>query len=226
MSSGIYQIRNIINGKRYIGSAINLKGRLENHSFALKGNYHRNIYLQNAWNKYGEDNFVFEILIYCNKEDLIDKEQKRINHYKTAEGKGYNICKVAGSRLGMKHTSEVKRKISKSKIGCKHSEETKRKIGISNYGRKHSEETKRKMGIIHIGNTNFLNRHHSEETKRKMSFTKKGKPSLRKGISLSEETKIKMSNAKKGNQYHLGKFHSEETKQKISATKRRLKLIA
>jgi len=60
--SGIYQIRNIINNKVYIGSTSKFKSRKASHFGHLRFGDHSNKYLQNAWNKYGEEKFVFEIL--------------------------------------------------------------------------------------------------------------------------------------------------------------------
>lgn len=60
--SGIYQIRNIINNKIYVGSTVCFKNRWAVHLFLLDRNKHGNSHLQSAWNKYGKDNFIFEIL--------------------------------------------------------------------------------------------------------------------------------------------------------------------
>ena len=54
MNSGIYKILNKINGKFYIGSAVNFKRRFARHKRLLNINCHPNEYLQNAWNKYWE----------------------------------------------------------------------------------------------------------------------------------------------------------------------------
>jgi len=59
---GIFQIRNIKNGKVFIGSSQNLPGMYNRYSFQLKRGCHRNRDLQNDWNEYGEDSFVFETL--------------------------------------------------------------------------------------------------------------------------------------------------------------------
>ncbi len=59
---GIYQIRNIKNGKVFIGSSQNLPGMYNRYSFQLKLGSHRNRDLQSDWNEYGEDSFVFETL--------------------------------------------------------------------------------------------------------------------------------------------------------------------
>ena len=73
MESGIYQIYNPINNKRYIGSSINIQRRLKEHKRNLRGGYHHNQHLQNAWNKY-TDVLIFEPLEYCEPEYLLDLE--------------------------------------------------------------------------------------------------------------------------------------------------------
>lgn len=76
---GIYMIFNILNGKRYIGSSNNLYNRLYTHYSHLKDNCSHNQHLQNAWNKYGEENFNYAILEYCNEDVQFEKEQKYIS---------------------------------------------------------------------------------------------------------------------------------------------------
>ena len=66
--SGIYMIRNIINNKVYIGQSSDLKDRLAHHKSSLRHNRHYSSYLQNAWNKYGEENFEFIILEECEEK--------------------------------------------------------------------------------------------------------------------------------------------------------------
>ena len=60
--SGIYQIRNIVNDKVYVGHSVDIRLRWHQHKTKLRYNKHNNSYLQRAWNKYGEHNFIFEIL--------------------------------------------------------------------------------------------------------------------------------------------------------------------
>ena len=60
--SGIYQIKNLINNKIYIGSTINLKQRFNDHKKLLRHNKHPNNHLQSSWIKHGESNFVFELI--------------------------------------------------------------------------------------------------------------------------------------------------------------------
>lgn len=72
--SGIYYLK--INGTKhsYVGSAKDLRKRLNSHRTALKRQDHRNSKLQNCYNKYGAENLMFEILEYCNITDLLIRE--------------------------------------------------------------------------------------------------------------------------------------------------------
>ena len=124
----------------YIGSAINLKRRIGDHKSNLKYNRHDNSYLQLAWNKYGEDFFIFKVLeLIEDKTKLIECEQCWINELKAFEY-GYNLNPIASSRLGTKHTNEAKAKISAAKKGIKYSEEYKRNMSEVQKGKIKSEE--------------------------------------------------------------------------------------
>jgi hypothetical protein len=99
---GIYKIQNTENFKLYIGSAKNFKDRFRRHKASLVGSRHINKHLQAAWNKYGEENFIFQPLFECSKEELLNWEQYFLDIYNPE----YNICKKAGNTLGYKHTEE------------------------------------------------------------------------------------------------------------------------
>ena len=76
MACGIYMILNKVNGKIYIGKAIDIERmRWEQHKRRLRDNKHDNKHLQNAWNKYGEINFEFSILLECEESQLNTYEQ-------------------------------------------------------------------------------------------------------------------------------------------------------
>ncbi len=60
--SGIFQVKNTVNGKVLLGSSLNLEGPLNGAKFMLKIGRHVNEALQKEWNEYGADSFVFEIL--------------------------------------------------------------------------------------------------------------------------------------------------------------------
>ena len=94
--SGIYQIRNLINNKIYVGSSKNIQIRFYNHRSKLKNNKHNNTYLQNSYNKYGKENFVYEIIEFCKEYKKIELEQYWIDRLGVVDKNiGYNISKKA-----------------------------------------------------------------------------------------------------------------------------------
>jgi len=109
MKSGIYAIINEVNGKFYVGSAVNIRKRWTNHISDLRKGIHRNKHLRRAWKKYGEESFKFRVLESVeNKEDLLGREQYWMDLLKPK----YNILPTAGSSLGYKRTEESKQKVS------------------------------------------------------------------------------------------------------------------
>ena len=95
---GIYAIVNKVNGKQYVGSSKDIQNRFVRHKYDLKNNKHINLHLQNAWNKYHEDSFDFEILEKLDEQtsekDLGNEEQKYIDSYDF--GKLYNMSAIVG----------------------------------------------------------------------------------------------------------------------------------
>lgn len=121
---GVYKITNMVNGKIYIGSTGSKGGFKKRWSYHLEGlrkNKHHSRHLQRAWNKYGEESFVFEILEiirYFTKETLLIREQYYLDLYKSYDvNLGYNICKIAGSSLGVKKTPEQIKQMSELRKG-------------------------------------------------------------------------------------------------------------
>jgi len=104
LKTGIYCILNLINNKIYIGSTkVAFSNRKTRHYRALVKNVHYNEHLQNAWNKYGRDNFVFKVLYICNPEECEDQEANFIKLYKCNDRKyGYNIASVKKYRFKYK----------------------------------------------------------------------------------------------------------------------------
>lgn len=107
MNSGIYQIENKVNSKVYTGSSNNIKRRWQKHKALLRHNKHQNSHLQAAWNKYGEDNFIFSIIELCSIDSLLDREQYFIN----TRNPEYNQTLVAGK---VEMTADRRRKLSYS----------------------------------------------------------------------------------------------------------------
>lgn len=144
----IYIIKNVSSDKVYIGSSIHgLTKRKRCHITNLKNNKHHSIKLQRAWNKYGEDKFIFEIVETCNKEDILIKEQYWIDKCNSYTS-GYNATPIAGNCLGREVKKETRLKISNSLKG--------RTIIRSNEHNKKLGLTKQKIVLLLDDNDNII----------------------------------------------------------------------
>ena len=98
VQAGIFQIRNLSNGKVFLKSSPNLK-TMSGQRFQLESNAHRNKVLQQEWNNFGKDAFVFEILETLSQEELSSLlakdrlrqlEEKWINQLQPFGERGYH----------------------------------------------------------------------------------------------------------------------------------------
>lgn len=100
MGCGIYTITNKINGNVYVGSSKNIHQRFKNHKSELNRGVHANSRLLRAWNKYGEDNFIFAVVEACDEADRFRVEQKYLDIAKKNRKKYYNLLFDATSSSG------------------------------------------------------------------------------------------------------------------------------
>ena len=139
-SYGIYGIINKINGKVYVGqTGERFLRRYWHHQWKLRDGSHDNTYLQNAWNKYGEDNFNYVVLEVVEDSSLLDElEIKYIDYYKK-NNSSYNMLLGGGGRRGFKMSENTKKLIAEKNrqhmLGTKHSEEAKKKMSKTRSGR-------------------------------------------------------------------------------------------
>lgn len=230
MTCGIYMIQNLVNGKIYIGQAVDIEERWKNHKNSLRRNCHHNKHLQNSWNRDGEENFEFTVICECGENQLNTLEQYYIFELMSYDGKiGYNKSYGGG---GCRATEETRKKLREAHKGEKngfyskhHAEETRKKISEVHKGKTISEEHKRKISKATKGEKNPMygrcgesspnyGKHRSEETRKRISEATKGK-------IRSEETRRNIGKSKKGeNNPWYGKHLSEETRKKISEAKK------
>lgn len=170
MSSGIYAIKNRVNGKVYIGQTINLERRWIAHKSDLRLGRHDNDYLQKAWTKHGEEVFEFSVLEECKISSLTEREQYWMDALQALNrDHGYNLAPAAGSMLGYRFTEEQKLRLSEVYKGLP--------------GHIKSPEELRKL---------------SEATRRQMAnpAARKLISDARKGKALTPEHRRKLSEAK------------------------------
>jgi len=171
----IYKILNKIDGKFYIGSTCSIDRRFKEHKRDLNNGKHHSIYLQRAWDKYGEDAFVFEVIHECFKEEVRDKEQYFLDHYRSYNYRiGYNMNRKVDSREGRSMSLESRMRMSNSKkgrpsprLGSRMSEEAKKKSSLS-----HKNQKAWNKGMVDV---------YSEEAKYQMGKGRRGKSSWNAG---------------------------------------------
>ena len=75
---GVFQIRNQVNGKIFVGSSMNLEKIFNRHRFELEMGSHRNTSLQKDWNEFGAESFVYEILgeVKYEAEKVVNYDQE------------------------------------------------------------------------------------------------------------------------------------------------------
>lgn len=167
MKSGIYKLTNVINNKIYIGSTCSFKDRKSKHK-----NRKNNTMISRAIFKYGWENFTFEILEYCEKDKLIEREKYYFDLLKPfKENNGYNILRnpIKNGWINASHSEESKKKMSESKKGIIPWNKGKKGVQIC------SDETRQLYSDQRRGeNNSFYGKTHSEETKKKISRRNKG----------------------------------------------------
>ena len=190
---GIYRIKNLVNNKCYYGSSKQIEKRFTRHRKELKNNIHINCILQRAWDKYGEDNFLFEIIEECNINVLLEREQRYLDlqpdyNIGISSSGGDNLSKNPNkNNIVKKITESVKRRydlMTDEEKKEKHSQPMETnpnwKGGTSfkycECGVKISPinnsciNCRDKSGV----NNTFFGKQHAEETKKRLSEKRKG----------------------------------------------------
>lgn len=163
MASGIYCISNNINGKCYIGQAVDFNRRWTYHRYLLKKGNHHCRHLQSAWKKYGSSSFVFFSLEEVELSQLTSSEQFWMDYFRFLGTTLYNTAAGSASpRLGIRGGGKSREAIEKTlatklrngttgkgKVISQETIEktlaTRRERGITNKGRKHTPEECAKM---------------------------------------------------------------------------------
>lgn len=149
---GVYIIRNINNGKAYVGSSIDIERRLSTHLRQLRNGTHYNIKLQRAFLKAGEAAFTFMHLEEAASDDLVKREQHHMDTLRPA----YNILPLAYRTAGQKHSQYTRRRLSASKqgflnpmFGKHHSAEARTKIAARSNELKDTPAAKAALALGH-----------------------------------------------------------------------------
>ena len=155
--SGIYQIRNIVNEKVYIGQTKQpFYKRFLHHVWKLRNGNHDNQHLQKAFELYSEEAFVFEVLEVVENPLLLDEKEKFYIERARIHKVCYNISDGGQGAHGIPMPEHIKQMLSslnkRLNTGKHVSDETKRKMSASKLGKKRTETCIHKMQETRIQN--------------------------------------------------------------------------
>lgn len=170
---GIYCIENTITKQKYIGRSVNIKHRWNCHKNELKRNSHDNWKLQESWNRYGEDKFMFYILEECEKHLLDEKEIYYINILRAHITNGGFNLDSGGQRSGRKRCNETL-EIQSNALKQSYKDNPKRKEIQSAHAYKQWSNPKIKAKIMGKNN-GMYGKTHSEEAKQKIRQSQLGR---------------------------------------------------
>ncbi len=223
MSCGVYAIVNKVNDKPYIGSSKDIEDRWYGslgHFTLLRKGTHDNRYLQAAFDKYGESNFIPEIWELTSEKKRLKREQWYLDEI--GMDNLYNLSPRAGGGRQSEETikkigdaarnfyqtpegREVSKRHSKFMKGCKHTEEANRKISEKMKGKqnakgyKHTEEELEKMRkpMSEEAKEKIRNRMKDPEVRRAISEKLKGRIPWNKGLTKETDERVKLSEGTK-----------------------------
>jgi group I intron endonuclease len=204
MASGIYQIVNVENGKRYIGSAVDFKKRWSAHMGELRRGTHHSVSLQRAYKKHGEGAIQCGIILNCppNKWDLLYNEQWFID----MDNPEYNTCKKAGNCMGRKFSVESRAKLSAAAKEHKHTPEWNAHIGAAGLGRIVTPETRDKQ------RTALKGRCLAAGTKQRIAKTISPEYSYQGTTLTAREWAVKLNRTYKGFRSRLSRYAGDSDK--------------
>lgn len=224
----IYKIRNVVNGKFYVGSTMDTRERFRTHRNKLRASKHHCAHLQAAWTKYGEECFVFEVVEQVASPALLQAAEDVWLAAHVGQGHCYNVGVRSGApwRGGAKEAHPC--------FGVPKSEQTRAAIAASltatyaadptahpRYGKSHTDETKAKISETRTGKM-AGERHYrfgttlSPEVREKIGAAQRG---VKKGPRvLTEEGRAKIRAAAEAGHYanFAGKRHTDAAKAKMS----------
>jgi group I intron endonuclease len=205
---GIYKITNTVNGRFYIGSAVNLARRWTEHQQKLRRGKHANSHLQRSWLAHGGVVFGIEILEHVAAlSNLIGREQFWIDRLQASGPAGYNLSPTAHSVLGYRHSPETRKRISEAKAGLPMPPHVAAGLRAANLGRPLTEAHRAALAAAGKG------RKATPEMIAKLSAANLGKKHTPESIE-------KMAAAKRGLKgTFTGRRHTDEAKKQVSLTK-------
>lgn len=224
---GIYKIRNVVNGNFYVGSSNDIKHRFAAHRRMLRGSRHHCAHLQAAWNKYGEECFIFEVVAcLLDAADLFTAENGWLqanvgkshcyNAGISAEAPMRGRTGSASPNFGM-HVTDAQKEAISTKLKAFYAADPR---NHPRFGKHHTPEALAKIsanrtppaGAAHYRYGQTV----SAEVREKIGAAQRGVKKAPRVITPEGRAKIAAAAAAGHYASFTGKTHTAETKEKMS----------
>lgn len=189
--AGVYRFQNIVTGRFYIGSTVDIYKRHSRLRYVLKKGIKDNIRMLEDYKKFGNGSFVFGIVEYCSKESLLEREQ----YYYELWNPQYNVWKQVYNAKDREFTQEQLEYFKSYPHGPKDMKKHSDSLKQAWIGRK----SKMTPDELKLSQSKFKGHKHTSEAKNKMSLKGKGR-------KRSMDTKIKIRERRLGTKLINGKF--------------------
>lgn len=212
--SGVYKITCVENGKQYFGATTDFRRRYREHAYSLSRGSHRNPYLQQDFDAYGQDAFEFSVLVVT--DDPADRDRLEADYIAEARSNDacYNI--FDGGRFGKVSDPTFGEKASVRNKGSIVPDE--RRAKISSGTKKQWENEEYRALMVASAKRQWQNPVY-RETMLRTNRGKKLSPEQRQhlieintGRKASEETKRKMSLKRRGEDNGRAKLTAEQVR--------------
>lgn len=194
MAAGVYAITSQ-DGRRYIGSAVNIEKRWKEHRRGLSAGTHHSRFLQRAWNKRGPGAFAFSVLLLCDRGNVLFYEQRCLDAFAPE----YNTAPTAGSQLGYRHSAESRARMSASRPrdfspmkGRNHTAEARARISANRKGKGGGPRTPERLAKISAA---LKGRVITDEQRHRIAATLRGTSTGRGSLSAEQVREVRRLNA-------------------------------
>ena len=188
---GVYKIVNLITKDTYIGSTINIYNRYYSHWFLLKKLNHDNYKIREHSKLYGRESFIFEVIEYCDRNIMLEREQYYFDLIKPS----YNAWNNVYNAKGRSYSLEVLKKLQENAPVITDKKDHRNKL-LAVWAKRKKDPNYREKYLKQLDRTGWK---HSEQTKQ--LFSKQ-----RRGVKKSKQHCENIRKFRQGTKFINGKY--------------------
>lgn len=149
----IYAIDCLVSGKSYIGRTSDPVRRKREHFTSLCRGNHKNQHLQNAFTKYGEENFVWRVVIECSTEAALRREEQYFLDKLWNLDCLFNLARSSdgGGHAGRTVSDQTRARMSAARKAYLADPAVRANLSAKHKGKCISQEQRAKLSAAHTG---------------------------------------------------------------------------